>query len=275
MRNSRSELPALLADLRLRDDSGVPLHRQLEDALRGLIQVGQLRPGSSLPGEIGLAQWLGVSRHTVRHALGALVTEGLLRRQRGAGTTVVEPRLNAPIERPLDGFYAFAWEAQARGAEHHSQVLRRATEPAAGQVAAELGVPPGTAIELIERLRMANGEPLVLELSYVPLDMAAYLDAATLEQGAIYDAWEQHGGRITHAHETIRPVTLERRAARLLGVPARSPAFAVDRVTWMGERPVEFQQSLVRGDRYLYTVDLRRTSAPMLPPALASAPTSV
>src|SRR5689334_23345392 len=66
-----------------------PLHSQLETGLRNVIRSGQLAPGTVLPGELDLAAELGVSRHTVRHALGVLSAEGLLLRERGRGTHVL------------------------------------------------------------------------------------------------------------------------------------------------------------------------------------------
>src|SRR5215216_560330 len=97
-----------------------PLHVQLEGALRQLIRSGELRPGSGLPGELELVAQLRVSRHTVRHALSVLTSEGLLRRERGRGTTVVSDGTPRIFERSLSDFYAFAWEARARGSEQHS-----------------------------------------------------------------------------------------------------------------------------------------------------------
>ncbi|MBI4491592.1 MAG: GntR family transcriptional regulator [Chloroflexi bacterium] len=241
--------------IHLEPRSGVPLHRQLEAALGMLIQTGRLRPGEALPGELELTAHLGVSRHTVRQALGALVAEGLLHRRRGVGTTVASPT----IERSLDSFYAFAWEVRARGAEHRSKVLERVAMPADEHMAGRLHVPVGGLVERIERLRMADGEPLVLETAYLPADLAAGLDQATLEREALYDALERLCAiRITHARETIRPVVLERAVAQLLSVRAGAPAFLVERMTWADQLPVEWKQSLVRGDRYLYSVELPR-----------------
>src|SRR5205807_7113918 len=96
---------------------GMPLHSQLGTTLRRLIESGQIAAGAVLPGELELAAQLGVSRHTVRHALGVLTNEGLLRRERGRGTTVVSSSPTRLIERSLSTFYAFAWELRARGAK--------------------------------------------------------------------------------------------------------------------------------------------------------------
>ena len=247
---------------RLRPSGGAPLHSQLEAGLRRLIRSGEMPPGSALPGELELAAELGLSRHTIRHALNALAAEGLLERQRGRGTRVLASAEPAVTERSLGQFYAFAWEASARGVEPRSFVLSRETRRATRDLARRLSVSPGTNVERIVRLRTAGGDPLILETAHLPAALAASLTAEVLEHGSIYDALERdHGLRITRAHETIRPTVLTRPLAHLLGVRPGSAAFQVERTTWSERGPLEWQVSLVRGDRYLYSVDLPRGSS--------------
>jgi DNA-binding GntR family transcriptional regulator len=242
-------------------ERGRPLHGQLEAGLRELIRSGEVEPGSRLPGEHELAARFGVSRHTIRHALGVLAQEGLVRRQRGrgGGTRVTPPDERTQLtERALTGFYAFAWELQARGAEQRSFVLER-TSMTSSDFAERLEAAPDTPLQKIVRLRTADGEPLVLETSVLPEELAQALDQDALERGSIYDTLERlRGVRIVRAHETIRPVALERAVARLLGVRAGSPAFAIERRTFTERGPIEWQESIVRGDRYLYSVELPR-----------------
>ena len=103
---------------------------------------------------------------------------------------------------------------------------------------------------------------MVIETAFLPAALAASLRTEVLEVGSIYDELERkHGLRITRAHETIRPTVLNRVLAKLLGVRAGSAAFQVERTTWSDRGPVEWQESLIRGDRYLYSVDLPRASA--------------
>ncbi|HYY89305.1 MAG TPA: GntR family transcriptional regulator [Chloroflexota bacterium] len=244
---------------RLEQTPGVPLHRQLEAALRGLIQSGQVRPGTSFPGELDLADQLGLSRHTIRHALGVLTAEGLLRRERGRGTTVLGPPQPPLIERSLRRFYAFAWEVRARGAEQRSYILERVPAVAGEEVAKCLDLSPDAELERIVRLRTADGDPLVLETSYFPRRLAERLDAATLERESVYDVLERRCQlRVLGAREAIRPTVLDGSVAPLLHVPQGSPAFRVERTTWSDAGPIEWQESVVRGDRYLYSVELPR-----------------
>jgi GntR family transcriptional regulator len=245
----------------LHERAGLPLHSRLETTLRRLIESGQISTGAVLPGELELAAQLAVSRHTVRHALGVLTNEGLLRRERGRGTTVVASTPSRVIERSLSTFYAFAWETRARGAQQQSYVLERQVLGADGELAGRLELAAGAEIERIVRLRTADGDPLILETAYLPHALSAGLEPHVLERESIYDEIERlHGLRITRAHERIRPVVLSRPVARLLHAAAGAPAFSVERTTWTDRGPIEWQESVVRGDRYLYSVDLPRST---------------
>jgi GntR family transcriptional regulator len=247
----------------LQTRTGLPLHSQLEATLRRLIESGQVKPGVVLPGELELAAQLGVSRHTIRHALGVLTNEGLLRRERGRGTTVVSATPTRVIERSLSTFYAFAWELRARGAKQQSYILERQIVSADPTLAERLGLPMGADVDRIVRLRTADGDPLVLETAHLPRALTAALEPVVLERESIYDELERlHGFRITRARESIRPIVLNRIAARLLQAQVGAAAFSVERTTWSDQGPIEWQESIVRGDRYLYSVDLPRQTAP-------------
>ena len=208
-----------------------------------------------------MAAQLAVSRHTVRHALGVLTNEGLLRRERGRGTTVVSASPPTIIERSLSTFYAFAWETRARGATQHSYVLERKILQADEAMAERLSVAIGTDIERIVRLRTADEDPLVLETAYLPSEFSQALDSRVLEQDSVYDVLERRCAlRITGARESIRPIVLPRATAKLLRASSGSPAFSVERTTWSDRGPIEWQESVVRGDRYLYSVELPRNA---------------
>lgn len=257
--DGESRLDAQILAEAVRAHGGRPLHSRLESTLRGLIEHGQIPTGSVLPGELELAAQLGVSRHTVRHALGVLTNEGLLRRERGRGTTVVSSNPPMVIERSLSAFYAFAWEARARGASQRSYVLERVTMAADEVIGERLSIGPGTEVDRIVRLRTADDDPLVLETAFLPRRLSMVLDATALEQESLYDELEQRCGlRVTHAREAIRPIVLNRPMAKLLQATPGAAAFSVERTTWSDRGPIEWQESIVRGDRYLYSVDLPR-----------------
>jgi GntR family transcriptional regulator len=93
----------------------------------------------------------------------------------------------------------------------------------------------------------------------LPHELTVGLEPRVLEQESIYDELERvHGLRITRARECIRPIVLSRPDAQLLHATAGAPAFSVERTTWTDRGPIEWQESIVRGDRYLYSVELPR-----------------
>lgn len=107
--------------------------------------------------------------------------------------------------------------------------------------------------------------------TYVPSALADGLEAEVLERGSIYDEIERrHGLRVTRAQEIIRPTVLSRSLAGLLAVRKGSPVFLVERSTWAGSRAIEWHESIVRGDRFLYSVELRRPEAESGRPGLGT-----
>ena len=245
MPNDELEAGHLAALLRPAGDG--PLHCRIEAGLRALILSGQLPPGSALPGEVGLAAVLGLSRHTLRHALGVLAAEGLVARERGRGTRVVTgSRLREPS---VDSLPALAWESGAGGMDECSTILQRATIAASTQLAHRLNLGVDRRISRVVRIRTVGGEPLVLETSYLPATLVEDFDDHVLASPSVYDELERKEGlRITRASTTIRPTVLAASMAHVLGVHAGSPALLVETTTWLGAHPVEWLESIVRGD---------------------------
>ena len=171
-------------------DAKGPLHSQVEEGLRRLIRSGKVQAGAELPGELDLAASLHLSRHTVRHALNTLATEGLVRRERGRGTHVIRPSASIN-QRSLSHFYAFAWEVNARGLEARSRVLSISTRDAWPDFEMRLDLGLERKVRRIVRVRMAEDEPLVLETAYFPPELVEGLTASILEGVSIYDVIER------------------------------------------------------------------------------------
>ncbi len=251
-RSSESEwLIAVLA--RELDPRGrMPLYEQLIASLTRLIRQGDLVPGSLLPREPDLAASLGLSRQTVNQALTRLARRGLLVRRRGIGTFVAEP----PIEQPLHSLYSFLRTLSAHGERAGSQILSIKT---AVDAAASLFLTgkPDQPVCSISRLRFVNDEPVILEELFLPAGCGARLSAQDLTAATLYDLLQDRCGvRVTHAEETLRPVAVTRAEAALLGMAAGDAALLVERRAFAGDRPVELRRSLLRGDRFVYTVRL-------------------
>ena len=240
---------------RLDRSTAIPLHHQITESLRAQIAAGRYRPGDLLPPETAIAAELGLSRATVRQGIATLVNEGLLKRRRGVGTSVAR----TDFEQPLDRLYTFHSAATGTGHDLRTVVLAVGTTPAAAPIAEQLKLRPQVDEVLeIERLRLLDGAPFVLERCSLPAQRCAALRDGDLTR-PIYDLLDELCAiTVTTAHEKIRPVTLTAAEARRLQQHRGAPAFHVERVGCAGEEPIEWRSSLICGDRYLYSVELQR-----------------
>jgi GntR family transcriptional regulator len=239
---------------RFRLQSGpIPLHHQVYLDLRAALDAGEWRPGDRLPPERELAARYGCSLITVRRALGDLARERRLERARGRGTFVTRP----PIPLDLDGSLSFTEELRHLGHEATTTVVTARTLPAEVSVAEALGIAPGAPVVHLERLRMADGEPLLLEQVFLPEARFPGLLASDLEHGSLYELLAtRYATRVVRAREALEPIALPAREAQLLGVEPHRPALLIEGLAFdQAGDLVEFARSYVRGDRTRYYVE--------------------
>jgi GntR family transcriptional regulator len=231
----------------------IPLHHQVYLDLRRSIDSGEWRPGDRLPPERELALRYGCSLITVRRALTELARERRLARTPGRGTFVQRPR----IDRDLADEKSFTEEMQLRGLDPETRLIAARSESAGEAVANALRLNVGSPTLYLERLRLADGEPLLLEQVHLPAEQFPGLLASDLEHNSLYDLLtHRYDTHISRARETLEPVLLRAREARLLARPPRSPALLVEGIAFASSGiPVEFGRTYVRGDRTRYYVE--------------------
>ena len=231
----------------------IPLHHQVFRDLSAALDGNEWTPGDRMPTERDLAARYGCSLITVRHALGELVRQGRIERTRGRGTFVVQPR----IDRDIAGSMSFAEEMQRRGLDPATRLITGRIEPAGNVVAGLLGLDADAPVAYLERVRLGGGEPLILEQARLPAERFPGLLAFDFEHRSLYDILgERYGTRIVRARESVEPVSLHAREAKLLGVVTRSLALQSDGVAFgADESPVEVARSFVRGDRTRYYLE--------------------
>jgi len=224
-------------------DGVVPKHEQLRGRLTEL--AARLPPGAPLPGERQLCIEHGVSRITVREAIGQLVSEGVLVRVRGKGTFVAERAARSQLH--LASFHS---DMRRLGLEPSTVVLAvaRLTPPLATRRALELGA--GAQAWHVRRLRLADGQPMSIDDAWYSAAVLPDLDAQDLT-GSLYTLLaERYDCTIDRAEQTVRAAEADRETCVLLGLPAGRPVLVFDRVSYSGDRPVEHAESTYRGDRY-------------------------
>jgi GntR family transcriptional regulator len=231
----------------------VPLHHQVYLDLTSALDAGEWQPDDRLPPERELAERYGCSLITVRRALSELAREQRIERTRGRGTYVLHPRL----ELDFGGSQSFTSEMQSRGLDPETRLVVARREPAGEAVAHTLGLKTGAPTLYLERLRLAGGEPLLLEQVHLPADRFPGLLASDLEHNSLYEILtERYGTRVVRAREAIEPVLLKAREAKLLAQAPGRPALLVEGVAFAADGlPIELARSYVRGDRTRYYVE--------------------
>ena len=235
----------------------VPNYFRLESHLRESIRNGDLKPGNSIPPESRLCQQYSVSRTTVRQALSRLVYDGLIVRHRGRGSFVAEPRLEH--SKP---FLSFEEEMLARGATTGIKLLDMRTEPVEGRAAENLGLPAGTEVMVLERLRFVNGQVVGYEIRYLPGQIGKALTPDEIHNQPLVPALRRILGKPrTRLSLNVTASTARGKEARVLEAKIGAPVLVREH-TWYyePEGPMQYGKSIFRGDRYQMSVDF--TAAP-------------
>ena len=248
--------------------SRVPLWRQVRDDLLARLGAGQF--ADAFPGEFDLCDEYGVSRHTVRAALRELRAQGLVRAARGQ-----QPRAGSDtgIEQPLGALYSLFASVEAAGLTQRS-VVRVLDLRADAHVALRLGLEESTPLLYLERVRLAQEEPLAYDKVWLPARIAAPLLDVDFTHTALYDELAARCGlRLTGGQERLRAVVPRPFERRLLEIDSDVAAFAIERTGLVGSSPVEWRTTLIRGDRFSalahftarigYRIDLAATITPI------------
>ncbi len=232
----------------------VPLYHQLKTLIQSEIEAGRWKPDEQLPTEQQLGARFQVSKITVRQALRELASAGWVRREQGRGTFVQKPALE---EGPRK-LTSFTEEMRNHGITATSDVLDKTVMAAPGDVAAKLTIPIADPVFRMRRLRLADGVPIGIQTTYLPLALVPGIEGIGFTDLSLYDVlrtrFDLHP---KHAKETLVAVLVNHEDAALLRVSPGSPALAAERLTFLpDERPLEYAQSIMRGDRYKVVLDL-------------------
>ena len=238
-------------DFHVDRSSPVPLYFQLAQQLEAAIERGRLAPGSLLGNEIELAGRLGLSRPTVRQAIQSLVDKGLLVRRRGIGTQVVHSQVKRPLE--LSSLYD---DLEAAGQRPATRVLRYDAEEATAEVAAALGVPEGTEVRRVERLRLTHGEPMAYLRNHLPAGLLA-VRGGELESTGLYRLMRGAGVTLHSARQSVGARSATGDEAELLQEAEGAPLLTMERTTFDDTgRAVEYASHLYRASRYSFEFQL-------------------
>ncbi len=227
-----------------------PLWSRVEADVRSRIDAGEFH--GTFPGEHALTAEYGVSRHTVREALRRIRRDGLVLAGRGRAPKLAD---DGVLHQPLGALYSLFRSVEDSGRRQRSHV-RTLDVRHDEAVATRLSLPADAAFTYLERLRLADEEPLAVDQVWLPAAPTAALLEADLSHTALYDELRGRCGVVVAGGvETIRAVLVDDPEAELLGVPRPSAAFLVERTGRVDGAPFEYRRTLVRSDVFALTAE--------------------
>ena len=233
-------------------NSHISLSHQLTTILRQDILNWKYPQGSRIPTEHELTKIYSVSSITVRRALDDLVQDGLIRREPGKGTFVCKTRLTSDVTRLISTTRTF----QAMGIKSEIKTLGIECIGVPPEIAGKLGLEERDQVYRLERLRIADGEPLIIETIHLPQALYHGIDEMDLESSLYEIMASKFNINLIGSHETFTAIVLDKRSARLLHCKESSPAFKMTGVTYRFDNMItSFEESIYRGDRFAIKVE--------------------
>lgn len=231
-----------------------PLYHQIKENITRQVVAGRWLSNHALPSETELCNHFGVSRGTLRRALGDLENQGLIIRRQGRGTFVAKPK--------FEGSVLGSYRNYRVGAVPHdavSRLLGIARVKATPDLQRILQLGKREFVYEVRRIQFMEGVPVTLSTSFIPAAIAPGLDKLDIEHEFFYGLLEQrYGLSFLRAEEILEPVIADDVVARHLELPAGAPVFLVERHSFLvADKPGEFRQAYMRGDRYRYRIELR------------------
>ena len=226
----------------------IPLYYQIQRVLMEKIRSGVLTVGDPLASEEELSRTYQVSRMTARQALHGLKVNGYAFSEKGRGTFVTRPKL----EKNIMHLQGFTEDMRQRGMKASSRLLEQSVSTVDGEMSEKLKLNPGEQVLRLRRLRMADGIPMAIEESHIPLRQFPGLEHIDFAKDSLYATLrERYGVRVGYADETIEALQATREDAELLTIPSRASILSISRIILTTqETPIEAACSRYRGDRY-------------------------
>lgn len=233
----------------LEKKSQSPLYQQLMSRLKNDITAGVYPAGARIPSEQLLCETYGVSRVTVRKAMLDLVQEGLLVRRQGKGTFVAKER----IQRDLHQITSFSAACRQMGHTAGARLISAELSPATSEDMEKLGAPAGTRVVEICRLRLCDGEPVMLEINRFPSSYVFLLEESG--EDSLYDLLAVRGVKPTSAVHDISLGHATPLVSRHLGCePGDALLLLNELVLDQHGEPLHLSRQWIRGDQYTFRI---------------------
>jgi GntR family transcriptional regulator len=231
----------------------ISLYYQLQEKFLKKIQTGEWKSGQKIPPEIELCRIYNLSRITIRKAIEELVHSGYLIRFQGKGTFVA----SVSLEQKLSKFYSFSEALLQKGKKEHVKMLSFTVEKADAGTAGSLGIDKDEKVFKVLRLRSVDDAAYAVETSYIPYSLCPQLTEKDIVENGLYNSMRALGVNPQRIIEKFRADAIHSYEAKQMKLKAGQPIIHIERTTFDGPVIIEFCNSIVRGDFFTYTVELK------------------
>lgn len=236
-------------------NSKVPLHIQLSEIIKDMIDSNQLQQGHYLMSERDICKTQNISRMTVNKAIMNLVNEGLLERRQGKGTFVSYKKQNITYEKIL----GFTEIMQSKNKQVKNKIIKFKLSKTDKPIYEKLELDNESDLVFqIERIRYVDNEPTILEKIYIPQDMCPGLTEDLVDKNSLYKLYrEVYLHKTKKATQIINPVILNKYECNLLQTDSSTLALKIDRKVFTDDDKIlEYTSSLFITNKHQYEVVL-------------------
>ena len=231
------------------DSYSLPSYKTIASEITQRIHQGIYSPGSYLPSENQLAREFEVTRTTIRQALNILKQKGTIESFQGKGYMVRQLHW----EQSLLQFYSFGHNIADNIFNPDTRLLSYQKIKGLKNINQFIN----TELWEINRLRLMNKKPLILETSYIPIKFLPEFNANDLKQKSLYNLLKKNDVKIIKADEYLEPVLPSLEDQEVLEIKENTPLFQTLRYTYNSDQElVEVRESLIRGDYFRFSVEM-------------------
>ena len=229
--------------------SPIPVYYQLKEDILKKIREGVWKVGQCIDSERELSENYGVSRMTIRQALGELVQEGILVREKGKGTFVCEPKVKQK------DMMSFSEIIKRTGRTLETKVIEFNKIPTPEDLTDTFSFEE---VYKINRNRIVDGECIANEIVYIPSDYCGFINEEKLK-GSLYNILEEFGYSVEYSESSIKAVIMDETNKKIFGVEEQVPLLQINGKTINSDGKVLFvEEATYRSDKYILEVNILR-----------------